>query len=203
MKQKLSYLIGRHLIVQWCRNSQRASQDRLRPQRQLRAYKTYSWIKVQSGDSLWDSRIQQDVDAQLAAKGWTKVDSNGAAVSAFRSTQNQQSLETFYDGFGGGWRWRGMGGTGMSTTTTEVTKVGNVVQNRRRRYSDDLTRFFLRIRFRKEFFAWPSGSRPNACGRVTAERAQAGDRWVRWRRFIQPVFFKSYEIGGSLSGGIQ
>jgi hypothetical protein len=59
------------------------------------SYKTYSWIKVQSGDSLWDSRIQQDVDAQLAAKGWTKVDSNGAAVSAFRSTQNQQSLETF------------------------------------------------------------------------------------------------------------
>jgi Domain of unknown function (DUF4136) len=92
------------------------------------SYKTYSWIKVQSGDSLWDGRIQQDVDAQLAAKGWTKVDSNGdAAVSAFRSTQNQQNLETFYDGFGGGWRWRGMGGTGMSTTTTEVTKVGTLV----------------------------------------------------------------------------
>ena len=92
------------------------------------SYKTYSWIKVQSGDSLWNDRIQQDVDAQLAAKGWTKVDSNGdAAVSAFRSTQNQQTLETFYDGFGGGWRWRGFGGTGLSTTTTEVTKVGNVV----------------------------------------------------------------------------
>lgn len=92
------------------------------------SYKTYSWIKVQSGDSLWDGRIQQDVDAQLAAKGWTKVDSNGdAAVSAFRGTQNQQSLETFYNGFGGGWRWRGGGGMGMSTTTTEVTKVGNLV----------------------------------------------------------------------------
>jgi hypothetical protein len=92
------------------------------------SYKTYSWIKVQSGDSLWDGRIQQDVDTQLAAKGWTKVDSNGdAAVSAFRSTQNQQSLETFYNGFGGGWRWRGGGGMGMSTTTTEVTKVGNLV----------------------------------------------------------------------------
>jgi hypothetical protein len=33
------------------------------------SYKTYSWIKVQSGDSLWDGRLQQDVDAQLAAKG--------------------------------------------------------------------------------------------------------------------------------------
>src|SRR5258708_1158485 len=92
------------------------------------SYKTYSWIKVQAGDSLWNDRIRQDVDAQLAAKGWTKVDSNGdAAVSAFRSTQDRQTLETFYDGFGGGWRWRGFGGTSLSTTTTEVTKVGNVV----------------------------------------------------------------------------
>src|SRR5467141_5407818 len=50
------------------------------------SYKTYSWLKVQSGDSLWDDRIKQDVDSQLAAKGWTKVDSNGdASVSAFEA----------------------------------------------------------------------------------------------------------------------
>lgn len=96
------------------------------------SYKTYSWISVQSGNSLWDNRIKQDVDAQLAAKGWTKVDSGGdAAVSAFRSTQNQQTLETFYDGLGGGWGFRGRGGfgggDGLATTTTEVTKVGDVV----------------------------------------------------------------------------
>jgi hypothetical protein len=91
-------------------------------------YKTYSWIKVQAGDSLWADRIQQDVDAQLAAKGWTKVAANGnASISAFESTHDQTTLETFYDGFGGGWRWRGFGGgTGMSTTTTDVTKVGSV-----------------------------------------------------------------------------
>ncbi len=92
------------------------------------SYKTYSWLKVQSGDSLWDDRITQDADSQLAAKGWTKVDSNGdASVSAFRSTHNQQTLETFYDGFGGGWRWRGFGGDGLSTTTTENTKIGDLV----------------------------------------------------------------------------
>ena len=91
-------------------------------------YKTYSWLKVQAGDSLWADRIQQDVDAQLAAKGWTKVPSNGdATVAAFQSTQDQQTLQTFYDGFGGGWRWRGGGGMGMSTTTADVTKVGTLV----------------------------------------------------------------------------
>src|ERR1700689_2546192 len=96
-------------------------------------YKTYSWLKVQAGDSLWADRIQQDVDAQLAAKGWTKVESNGnASITAFRSTQEQPTLETFYDGFGGGWGWRGRGGfggdgLGMSTTTTEDTKVGTIV----------------------------------------------------------------------------
>jgi hypothetical protein len=90
-------------------------------------YKTYSWLKVQAGDSLWEDRIKQDVDAQLSAKGWTKVDSNGSAtISAFQSTHDQQTLETFYNGFGGGWRWRGFG-DGMATTTTDVTKVGTLV----------------------------------------------------------------------------
>lgn len=66
-------------------------------------YKTYSWLIVQAGDSLWNDRLKQDVDAQLASKGWTKTESGGdAMVSAFRSTQNEQTLQTFYDGFGGG-----------------------------------------------------------------------------------------------------
>jgi hypothetical protein len=91
-------------------------------------YKTYKWLKVQAGDSLWVNRIKQDVNAQLAAKGWTEVNSNpSATIAAFRSTQDQQSLQTFYDGFGGGWRWRGFGGDGMATTTTDITKVGTLV----------------------------------------------------------------------------
>src|ERR1700677_1749933 len=98
-------------------------------------YKTYSWLKVQAGDSLWADRIQQDVDAQLTAKGWTRVKSNGnASITAFRSTKEQPTMDTFYDGLGGGWGWRGRGGfggggmgMGMSTTTTENTKVGTTV----------------------------------------------------------------------------
>ncbi|MGA2850348.1 MAG: DUF4136 domain-containing protein [Terracidiphilus sp.] len=96
-------------------------------------YKTYNWLKVQAGDQLWEDRIQRDIDSELAAKGWTKVDSGGSAsVSAFESTKDQDTLETFYDGLGGGgWGWRGFrggfGGTGLSTTTTEVTRVGTLV----------------------------------------------------------------------------
>ena len=49
--------------------------------------------------------------------------------SPWRSTQNQQTLNTFYDGFGGGWGWRRFGGRGFweATTTTETYKVGTLV----------------------------------------------------------------------------
>lgn len=47
---------------------------------------------------------QAGVDAQLATKGWTKVEAGGdATISAVRITQDQKSLETVYDGFREGW----------------------------------------------------------------------------------------------------
>jgi len=93
-------------------------------------YKTYSWQQIKAADSLWDSRIKNAVDAQLAAKGWTQVDSGGdVAVVAIKTTQTQRSLQTFYDGFGGGWGWRrfGGGGFGESTTTEQDYKEGTLV----------------------------------------------------------------------------
>lgn len=91
-------------------------------------YHSYSWIKAQAGTQLWADRIQRDVDQQLQAKGWRRVDSGGdAAVSAFGATKNQQTLQTFYDGLGGGWFWSGFGDEGMSTTTVENTPVGTLV----------------------------------------------------------------------------
>jgi hypothetical protein len=91
-------------------------------------YKTYSWIKVQATNTLWSDRISRDVDGQLSAKGWTKAESGGdAGVAAFGATHNQQTLQTFYDGFGGGWFWRGFGGEGIATTQVENTPVGTLV----------------------------------------------------------------------------
>src|SRR5438105_552733 len=78
-------------------------------------YKTYSWQQIKAADSLWDSRIKNAVDAQLAAKGWTQVDSGGdVAIVAIKTTQTRRSLQTFYDGFGGAfgtpWWYRVCGG---------------------------------------------------------------------------------------------
>ena len=92
-------------------------------------YKTYSWEKVQTQDPLWVNRIKEAVNADLTAKGWMAVESGGnVAIVAMDMTKNHQSLNTYYDGFGGGWGWRRFGGMGMgeATTTTENTPVGTL-----------------------------------------------------------------------------
>jgi hypothetical protein len=89
-------------------------------------YKTYSWEKVQTQDPLWVDRIKEAVSAALLAKGWTQVPSGGnVAVVAIEVTRNQRTLNTFYNGFGGGWRWGG--GFGEATTTVDNYKVGTLV----------------------------------------------------------------------------
>ena len=93
-------------------------------------YKTYSWEQVKTKDALDVDRIKTAVNAALAAKGWTQVDSGGdVSIIAVEMTRDQQTLNTFYDGFGGGWGWRrfGGGGFGEATTTTETYKVGTLV----------------------------------------------------------------------------
>jgi Domain of unknown function (DUF4136) len=93
-------------------------------------YKTYSWEQVKTKDPLDVDRIKNAVNAALAAKGWTQVNSGGdVSIIAIQTTQDQQTLNTFYDGFGGGWGWRrfGGGGFGEATTTTETYKVGTLV----------------------------------------------------------------------------
>jgi hypothetical protein len=93
-------------------------------------YKTYSWEQVKTKDALDVDRIKTAVNAALAAKGWTLADSGGdVSIVAVEMTRDQQTLNTFYDGFGGGWGWRrfGGGGLGEATTTTETYKVGTLV----------------------------------------------------------------------------
>jgi hypothetical protein len=93
-------------------------------------YKTYSWEQVKTKDTLDVDRIKNAVNVALMAKGWIQVESGGdVSIVAMEITRNQQTLNTFYNGFGGGWGWRrfGGGGLGEATTTTETYKVGTVV----------------------------------------------------------------------------
>jgi uncharacterized protein DUF4136 len=87
-------------------------------------YHTYSWGKVQTANSLWDQRLKEAVDSQLAAKGWTEVPSGGEVVVAARDAiHDQQELNTFYDGFGG----RRFGGFGTATTTVDTERIGTLI----------------------------------------------------------------------------
>jgi len=97
-------------------------------------YKTYSWEKVHTENPLWVDRIKAAVNSALAAKGWTQVESGGnVAIMAMEITKEHQTLNTFYDSFGGGWGWRGRWGVGLgegfgeSTTTEDTYKVGTLV----------------------------------------------------------------------------
>jgi Domain of unknown function (DUF4136) len=86
--------------------------------------KTYSWSKVHTANSLWDDRVKDAVNKELAAKGWTQVPSGGdVALVAVEKTSIHQQYDTFYDGFGGR-RW---GGIGQSTTSVDNYKVGTLI----------------------------------------------------------------------------
>lgn len=88
--------------------------------------KTYSWSKIQTKDSIWDDRVKDAIDKELAAKGWTQLPSGGdVALVAVEKTSVHQQYDTFYNGFGGWRRW----GAGMGETTTSVEnfKVGTLV----------------------------------------------------------------------------
>ena len=90
-------------------------------------YKTFMWIKEpNTTNPLMRQRVIDDVNAALASRGLRLVTSDadlGVAVHA--ATKEQRTLDTFYNGFGGGWRWGG--GFGSATTTVNTYEVGTLV----------------------------------------------------------------------------
>src|SRR5580698_5036012 len=82
-------------------------------------YKTYSWEKVHTQNPLWVDRIKAAVNSALEAKGWTQVASGGnVSIMAMEMNQSHQTLNTYYDSFGGGWGWRGGFGDSFGDSTT-------------------------------------------------------------------------------------
>jgi len=129
MQKVMLALVGMTLVFAGMAPAQQVKTDYDRSAN-FAMYKTYSWEHVKTKDPLNVDRIKHAVNAVLAARGWTLVGSGAdVAVVAMEITRDQQTLNTFYDGFGGGWGWRrfGGGGFGEATTTTDTYKVGTVV----------------------------------------------------------------------------
>jgi hypothetical protein len=88
-------------------------------------FKTYAWtVGTPAKNSLWDQRIIDGVDKQLAAKGFRKVEANSdpdLIVLYHAAIGQQEELNTTNMG-GWGLRWGG----GMATTTVERIPVGQL-----------------------------------------------------------------------------
>ena len=97
------------------------------PGTNLGIYKTFAWLKQPNvADPILKQRIIDDINTQLTAKGYQLVaDGGDLAIAAHLATQTEQTLNTFYDGFGGGWRWGG--GFGSATTSVTSYQEGTLV----------------------------------------------------------------------------
>jgi len=59
-------------------------------------FRTYSWGKLETANSIWDERVKSAVDSSLAAKGWTVVPSGGdALVNAFGKTHPEHTNKEY------------------------------------------------------------------------------------------------------------
>ena len=93
--------------------------------------KNYAWVDGKTkAQPLNHERIVNGLDAQLAAKGWKKVDDEASADAVFIyniASQQERTLSTMYGGVGG-WGYGGWGvGMGTSTTYENVYTVGTMI----------------------------------------------------------------------------
>ena len=88
-------------------------------------FKTYKWVELKNGtklDNLADQQIKDAVDAQLSAKGLSKIDDDSANLfvgyQAAVGTEKQFTSYSTDWGYGGGWYRGGWYGGGMGSSTT-------------------------------------------------------------------------------------
>jgi len=93
--------------------------------------RTYSIaLGTKWGNDLSERRVLTEVDEAIAAKGWTKVDTNpDVQVVLHGATQTKRNASTFYSGMGGygGYGYGGFGGMGTASTVVNEYKVGMLV----------------------------------------------------------------------------
>jgi len=92
-------------------------------------YKTFTWIKEpKTTNPLMKQRIMDAINLQLGEKGLRLVaDHADLGVSANTATREERTLESFYNGFPGGWRWHRWYGPGSVTAYVDTYQVGTLV----------------------------------------------------------------------------
>ena len=92
-------------------------------------YKTFMWIKEPKPENpLMKQRIIDAVNSQLEEKGLHMVTRNAdLGVSANTATREEHTLQSFYDGFLGGWGWHHHWGPGPVTAFVDTYEVGTLV----------------------------------------------------------------------------
>jgi hypothetical protein len=101
-------------------------------------YHTYQWVDEVKGvprvggqpDQILDAQVKQAVDAQMAAKGFTKV-ADGGKADVLLGYQLAINQEQQINGFGNGWGgWGGGpwgGGLNSFSATTSTINIGTFV----------------------------------------------------------------------------
>jgi hypothetical protein len=90
-------------------------------------FKTYKWVEMKTSDkdAMVDSQIKSTIDAELAAKGLSKTESDSADlyVGYQVAINTEKQVNTFSSdfGYGGGWGYYGRGYGGMGSTTATST----------------------------------------------------------------------------------
>ena len=91
-------------------------------------YKTFA-VKLGTawGNPLGEKRVTNEITSSLVEKGWqvAPADKADVIVVLHGATDKKKTLDTFYTGGYGGYRWGGMGGS--SQTTVHEYTVGTLV----------------------------------------------------------------------------
>ena len=96
-------------------------------------YKTYKWVKVpnaQYPNQIVDNQIMASIDAQLAAKGLSKNESNPDLYVAYQVSVDKETQWNSYSTGGDMWGWGrwggGWGGMQTTTTTQQTIRIGTL-----------------------------------------------------------------------------
>jgi hypothetical protein len=94
-------------------------------------FKTWSWGQADvPANPKAEKRIHDDVEAQLAAKGWKKTDEGpgDAVVSVHGVVKDTDNYDVLYSGWAPGWNWTGVGvGSGVGTTVQTKVRQGTLI----------------------------------------------------------------------------